>query len=483
MKLIANGWYDINTFLRGRLMQTIVTTLREFLWGPVMLLLLLGTGLYLSIKTNFLCFVNLPKALKSFFSKESLNEQGDGDVSPFASLCAELAATIGTGNIAGVASALLVGGPGAIVWMWLSAALGLTTKYAECMLAFKYRITNDKNEKLGGPMLTMELGLKEKYGDKGRRCGKVMAMSFAIFTMLATLGVGALTQGNSICIATDTFFDGPSSNVLVGIILAVLSFVIISYGIKGISRVSMVIVPIMAIIYFLGSLGIVISNYQNIPLVLKDIFTLAFSFKAISGGLTGSFVYSFSRALSNGLARGCFSNEAGMGSSAIGAAASVGDNPVQVGYNFETSVFWDTFVVCSATAFAILTSGALAYSSGLDKEIEGVDLVRYAFSSSYGSFGAAFVAFAIILFAFSTIVSWEFHGEKALEYLSDSKKAIKAYRFLYATIVFVGCISTASMAWEVTDIFNALMIIPNTLSLLLLSDVIRKEVLEYQKRK
>lgn len=349
----------------------IVSAIDDFVWGPVMLVLLVGTGIFLTIRTGFLPWRNLPYALKSTLSKEARTKsRGEGDVSPFSALTTALAATIGTGNIVGVATAMVSGGPGALVWMWISACFGLTSKFSECMLAIKYREVNEKGEMSGGPMYTMKKGIKNKT------FGSILGWLFAFFAVVASFGIGNMTQANSIASALNETFRFPVS--VIGIVITVLALLIIVGGIKTISKVSSVVVPVMAIFYVICGLVVIIGNIENVPSGVATIFFMAFSVKAISGGALGTVVASMMSAMRYGVARGIFSNEAGMGSAAITAAAATTDNPVRQGYINMTGTFWDTIVVCTITGLAIASSGVLGMTAEKavgTYEIDGTRLV------------------------------------------------------------------------------------------------------------
>lgn len=458
----------------------VINAIDDFVWGPVMLVILVGTGIYLSIRTKFLPWRNLGYAIKSTLSKEArTTSRGSGDVSPFACLCTALAATIGTGNIAGVASALAVGGPGALVWMWISAAFGITSKFTECALAVKYRTTNDHGEMLGGPMVTAEVGIPAVYGSKFKGFGKVVGIVFALFAVIASFGIGNLTQGNSIADAFHNICGAPMW--VVGIIVGLATLVIVVGGLKSISKVSSVIVPVMAIFYFVGALVVILCHVTAVPAAIAAMFRMAFSVKAVGGGVAGSVVASMAQAMNKGIARGCFSNEAGMGSAAITASAATTDNHVRQGYINSTGTFWDTFVVCTVTGLAVLTSGVMDQVV-VDGEVvlQGASLTIAAFRSTLGPVGAWLVAISLALFAFSTILGWEYHGEKALEYLTRSTKVTMAYRILFSVIAFVGCVSAFEIAWDISDILNALMILPNALIMWLLVGPLVKDMDEFQ---
>ena len=431
-------------------LNEIVTKIDNFVWGPVMLILLVGTGVFLTVRTRFLTWKNLGYALKSTLSKEARTKsRGEGDVSPFSALTTALAATIGTGNIVGVATAMVSGGPGALVWMWISAAFGLTSKFSECMLAIKYREVNAKGEMSGGPMYTMKKGLKNKT------FGSVLAWLFALFAVIASFGIGNMTQGNSIAGALHTTFGVPTG--ITGIVITVVSLLIIVGGIKSISKVSSVVVPAMAIFYVICGIIVIIGNISNLPAGIAMIFKMAFSVKAVGGGLCGSIVASMMSAMRFGVARGVFSNEAGMGSAAITAAAATTDNPVRQGYINMTGTFWDTIVVCTITGLAIAS-----------------------FETILGSAGGWLVTIGITLFAFSTILGWEYHGEKAFEYLLGTHKYNMIYRVVFSLVVYFGCTQTLSLVWNFSDIANALMAIPNLICMLLLSGEIAKDIKEFQ---
>lgn len=451
----------------------IVSKVDDFVWGPVMLVLLVGTGIFLTFRTRFLTWRNLGYALKSTLSKEARTKsRGEGDVSPFSALTTALAATIGTGNIVGVATAMVSGGPGALVWMWISAAFGLTSKFSECMLAIKYREVNEKGEMSGGPMYTMKKGLKNK------KLGAVLAWFFALFAVIASFGIGNMTQGNSISGAIKATFHVPTG--VTGIVITVLSLLIIVGGIKSISKVSSVVVPVMAIFYVICGVIVIIGNIANLPAGVAMIFKMAFSVKAVGGGLCGTIVASMMNAMRYGVARGVFSNEAGMGSAAITAAAATTDNPVRQGYINMTGTFWDTIVVCTITGLAIASSGVLGMTDADGALLTGSDITIAAFQTVLGSGGGWLVTIGITLFAFSTILGWEYHGEKAFEYLLGTHKYNMVYRVVFSLIAYFGCTQTLSLVWNFSDIANALMAIPNLVCMLLLSGEIAKDIRDFQ---
>lgn len=451
----------------------VISAIDDFVWGPVMLILLVGTGIFLTFRTHFLPWRNLGYAIKSTLSKEArTKKRGKGDVSPFSALTTALAATIGTGNIVGVATAMVSGGPGALVWMWISACFGLTSKFSECMLAIKYREVNEKGEMSGGPMYTMKKGLKNK------KLGAVLGWLFAFFAVIASFGIGNMTQGNSIATALNTTFSVPTW--VSGIVITVLALVIIVGGIKTISKVSSVVVPVMAIFYVVCGLIVIIGNIENLPAGLAMIFKMAFSVKAVGGGLCGSIVASMMNAMRYGVARGVFSNEAGMGSAAITAAAATTDSHVRQGYINMTGTFWDTIVVCTITGLAIASSGVLGMTNEAGELIKGSDLTIAAFKSVLGTPGAWLVTIGIALFAFSTILGWEYHGEKAWEYLFGTHKYNMIYRVVFSLVAYIGCTQTLDIVWNFSDIANALMAIPNLICMLLLSGEIAADMKAFQ---
>ncbi len=452
--------------------EAVISAVDDFVWGPVMLVLLVGTGIFLTFRLRFLTWRNLGYALSSVFGRDAHKKQGDGDVSPFSALMTALAATIGTGNIIGVATAMFSGGPGALVWMWISALFGLTTKFSECMLAIKFREVNSKGERSGGPMYTMKNGFSNK------QFGIVLGFLFALFTTLASFGIGNMTQGNSIADALSESFHVPVK--ITAIILTVLVFLIIVGGIRSISTVSSVVVPFMAAFYVIAGLLVCIINIRNIPHGLCLIFVMAFNPRAVSGGVLGTITVSMMNAMRYGVARGCFSNEAGLGSAAIPAAAAVSDDPVHQGYINMTGTFFDTIVVCTITGLSIASSGVLGTVGPDGAPIKGVALTMAAFASALGPLGRYLVSIGIVLFAFSTIIGWEYYGEKAFEYLVHDQRFCIIYRVVFSLVVYIGATQALDVVWNFSDIMNALMAIPNLISLLVLSGAIKEEVDRYQ---
>ena len=454
-------------------LTTILETIDDFVWGPVMLILLVGTGVFLTVRLNFLPWRNLGYALKSVLSKEArTKKRGEGDISPFSALMTALAATIGTGNIVGVATAMVLGGPGALVWMWISACFGLSSKFAECMLAIKYRVVNENGEMSGGPMYTM------KHAFKNKKVGNTLGFLFALFTVLASFGIGNLTQANSISTALKETFNIPLW--ITGVVITILALLIIVGGIKNISKVSQVVVPTMAVFYVIAGIIVILFNIKNLPSGVATIFKMAFSTKAAAGGVGGTIMVSMMQSLRWGVARGVFSNEAGLGSAAITAAAATTDHPVRQGYINMTGTFFDTIVVCTITGLAIASSGVLGAVDASGELVTGSALTIMAFSTALGKFGGILVSIGIALFAFSTIIGWEYHGEKAFEYLVKKPKYCIIYRIIFSLVSYIGATTTLKIVWSFSDIMNGLMAIPNLICLLALSGVLAKDVKEFQ---
>lgn len=454
-------------------LTNILGTIDDFVWGPVMLILLVGTGVFLTVRLNFLPWRNLGYALKSVLSKEArTKKRGEGDISPFSALMTALAATIGTGNIVGVATAMVLGGPGALVWMWISACFGLSSKFAECMLAIKYRVVNENGEMSGGPMYTM------KHAFKNKKVGNTLGFLFALFTVLASFGIGNLTQANSISAALEETFNIPLW--ITGVVITILALLIIVGGIKNISKVSQVVVPTMAIFYVIAGIIVILFNIKNLPSGVATIFKMAFSTKAAAGGVGGTIMVSMMQSLRWGVARGVFSNEAGLGSAAITAAAATTDHPVRQGYINMTGTFFDTIVVCTITGLAIASSGVLGAVDVSGELVTGSALTIMAFSTALGKFGGILVSIGIALFAFSTIIGWEYHGEKAFEYLVKNPKYCIIYRIIFSLVSYIGATTTLKIVWSFSDIMNGLMAIPNLICLLALSGVVAKDVKEFQ---
>ena len=449
-----------------------IARIDRLVWGPGMLALLMGTGVFLTLRTRFLPWRNLGWALKSVLGRDSRAKAGGaGDVSPFSALMTTLAATIGTGNIAGVATALAAGGPGALVWMELSALFGLSSKCAECLLAVKYRRRSDRGEMCGGPMYTMRYGLGQ------RRLGAVLAALFALFTVLASLGMGNMAQANSIAQALSSSFGVPAR--ITGAAVAVLAFLIIWGGIGRIAGICSAVVPAMAVFYLLAGTAVLLGHLPELPGALLEMLRLALSPAAAAGGAAGTVTASVLEAARWGVARGCFSNEAGMGSAAIPAASAATDSPARQGYVNMTGVFFDTTVICTVTGLCICASGVLGTADASGAPVNGAALTALAFETVLGPLGGLLVDLGIVLFAFSTILGWEFSGEKAFEYLLG-RRAVFLYRVLFALAAFLGATQRLEVVWDLSDIFNALMAIPNLISLLLLSGTAAKELAAFR---
>ena len=446
----------------------------RIIWGPWLIFLLLGTGCYLMLSLRFLPLKNLPAALRRVFLPESRKGTEGRGVSSFSSLTTELAATIGTGNIVGVATAMVLGGPGALFWMLLSGIIGLSTKLVESTLCVRYRVKNQKGEPAGGPMYVLQNAFPQKTA------GRILAMLFAAFAVLASFGMGNMTQGNSIATSVHATFG--VSVTVVGVVITVLALLIIIGGIKTISKVSSVVVPVMAIFYVAAGIIVILGNIHNLPAGISMIFKMAFSVKAVGGALCGNIVASMMNAARYGVARGCFSNEAGMGSAAITAAAATTDNPVRQAYINMTGTFWDTIVVCTITGLAIASSGVLGQIDPATGQLYvGSALTIAAFSTVLGKVGGYLVTIGITLFAFSTILGWEYHGEKAFEYLVGTHKLNMVYRIIFSLVAYVGATQTLELVWNFSDIANALMAIPNLICMILLSGEIAKDVKAFQK--
>lgn len=451
--------------------EEMIHRLDDMVWGPVTLFLLLGTGIYLTIRIGFLPWKNLSYALKMTLSKEARSVREEGEVSSFSALTTTLAATIGTGNIIGVATAMVMGGPGALIWMIISACFGMSTMFAECMLSVKYREVNEKGEVIGGPMYTMRNGLKNK------NLGKFLGWFFAFFAVLASFGIGNMTQSNSIASALYETFDIPVEDT--GIVVTIVAILIIVGGIKCISKVSSVVVPVMAIFYMFCALVVILGNIENIPSGIMSMFVSAFSLKAVSGGALGTITVSMMEAMHYGIARGVFSNEAGMGSSGITAAVASTDDPVKQGYISMTGTFWDTIVVCTVTGLAISASGVLEMAKS---NVVGTALTIQAFETVLGSAGGLFISIGITLFAFATILGWEYNGEKAFEYLVGTHKFNMMYRIIFSYMIFVGATQPLELVWNLSDIANALMTIPNLICVLLLRKEVVRDANAYERK-
>jgi len=441
------------------LFSTIVSKVNSFAWGPVMIIFLVGTGILLSVGTQFIQFRKLGQAFRLLFSKD---HGGTGDITPFQALMTSLSATIGTGNIAGVATAIALGGPGAVFWMWVTAAFGGATKFGEAVLAIRFRETNDKGEQSGGPMYYIKNGMKEKFGGNWTWLG----WAFAFFGVIASFGIGSMVQSNSVADALNAGFNIPP--LWTGIVLTVLTALVIVGGIKSIAKVTSKIVPVMALFFITGSLAVLICNASGIPAAFGMIFSNAFNSSAVSGGLVGT-VIRF------GVARGIFSNEAGLGSAPIAHAASANNNSYTQGLIASLGSFIDTLIICSMTALVILVSGLVTLGADgmmtVTDGLTGAALTTRAFGVSLPGIGKYLVSLGLIFFAFSTILGWYYYGSKCLEYIAGTK-SIPIYKIAFLASALVGTILKIGIVWDLSDTFNGLMAVPNLIALIALSSII-----------
>lgn len=433
-------------------LEQVLDVIAGYVWGAPLLVLLFGTHIYLTFRTGFIQ-IHLGAAIKLSLSR---SKEGIGDISHFGALMTALAATIGTGNIVGVATAVAAGGPGAVLWMWLTGVFGISTKYSEAILAIKYRVQKADGSMAGGPMYALEKGLNMKW----------LGILFAIFTAVAAFGIGNMVQANSISsMLSETYNISPWIS---GGIMTVLTALVILGGIKSISRVCEFLVPIMAIFYSIGCLALLFIHYETLPSTFITIVTSAFSGQAAVGGFLGAGV---KEAMRYGIARGLFSNESGLGSAPIVAAAAQTTNPVRQALVSSTGTFWDTVVVCAMTGLVVVNSGQ--WMNGLS----GASLTKAAFTD-LSFIGPSILAFGLLTFVFSTILGWSYYGEKAVEYLIGSK-AITPYRWLWVIFVMVGSVISLKAVWTFADIANGLMALPNLIALLLLSKIIVSETKEH----
>lgn len=454
-----------------------------FVWGLPMLVLLVGTGILMTILTKVFQLSHfgywMKHTLGSIFTDRHITkhtEAHDKSISQFQSLCTALAATIGTGNIVGVASALIAGGPGAIFWMWIVAFFGMMTNYSENVLGIYYRRKNDKGEWSGGAMYYLRDGLGSKKGMK--QVGAVLAVLFSLFCLLASFGIGNMSQINSIAGNMKAAFGIP--NIITGLVLMVLAALVILGGIKRIASVTEKLVPFMAIIYIIGALIVCILNIDQFGAVFGAVFKGAFAMKAVGGGIVGSGV---KMAVTWGMKRGVFSNEAGLGSSVMVHSSSNVKEPVRQGMWGIFEVFADTIIVCSLTAFTVLSSGLVDLETGaVISSAEGSALVGEAFGTVFGSVGPAFIALAILLFAFSTVLGWSHYGTKAFEYLFGSQATV-IYRVIFIVFILGGATMSLDLAWDLSDTFNGLMAIPNLIGVISLSPIVMKITKNYVDRK
>lgn len=457
--------------------NTILGAIDDFVWGIPLIVLILAVGIFLTIRLKGLQFTKLGMGFKYMFHNESSGE--DGEVSSFGALCTSLSATIGTGNIVGVATALVAGGPGALFWMWIAALVGIATKYSECLLAVKYRTVAEDDHIVGGPFYYIEKGMGIKW--------RWLAKIFAFFGVgVGLFGIGTFTQINGITSAVNNFFD-PSNAwtvvlfgrtyswtvVIAGLLLTVCVALVIIGGLKRISQVAQVIVPFMAVTYILAALIIIVTNITAVPAALLEIIESAFGLRAVAGGAMGAVIV----AMQKGIARGIFSNEAGLGSAPIAAAAAHVQEPAKQGLVSMLGTFIDTIVICTMTGLSIVLTGT--WNIGL----EGVAVTTRAFQIGlpFPDQVASFILMVcLVFFAFTTILGWDYYSEKCLEYLSNgNQKLVKGYRWVYILAIFIGPFMTVSAVWTIADIFNGLMAIPNLIALVVLNGVVVAETKTY----
>jgi len=433
-------------------LENVLTQISDLLWGYPLIILLFGTHILLTIRLRFIQrFIG--KAIKISLRRE---KEGKGDISQFGALTTALAATIGTGNIVGVSTAVAAGGPGAVLWMWLTGVFGIATKYSEALLSVKYRVKMPDGSMAGGPMYVLERGLNKKW----------LAVLFAAFTSVTAFGIGNMVQANSISVMVQETFQIPMW--ITGLVLTVLTAVVIIGGIKSIANVCERLVPFMAITYVVGCLIILGMNIEGIPGTISIIFNSAFTGQAAIGGFLGA---GMKEAIRFGIARGLFSNESGLGSAPIVAAAAQTKNPIRQALVSSTGTFWDTVVVCAMTGLVIVNSGEWM------KGLSGAGLTKQAFGD-FHIIGPVVLTLGLLTFVFSTILGWSYYGEKAAEYLFGNK-VVKPYRYLWVLFVMIGSVLSLNAVWTFADITNALMALPNLVSLIFLSGVIVKETKKY----
>ena len=452
--------------------ESVNAAINNFIWGVPAMICIIGVGLYLSIRTNFLQIRKFPYAIKVTIGRMlRKREASDGSLTPFQAVCTALAATVGTGNIAGVAGAIAIGGPGAVFWMWVSAILGMCTKFSEVTLAVHFRETNANGDLVGGPMYYIKNGLKKHW--------HWLAYLFSAFGVLTVFGTGNATQVNTITTAIDSALinynviaaDNTSTvNLVMGIILAILVAMILLGGIKRIGQVTEKLVPFMALFYIILAVGVVIINWKNVPGVFSAIIRGAFNPASVTGGVVGSFFMSMKK----GVSRGIFSNEAGLGTGSIAHACADTRKPVKQGFFGIFEVFTYTIVICTLTALVILCSGVpVGYGTAA-----GAELTISGFTSTYGNWVSIFTAVAMCCFAFSTIIGWGLYGARCAEFLFK-EKAIRPFMVLYSLVAIIGATVDLGLLWSIAETFNGLMAIPNLIAVFLLSGVVVKLVKEY----
>ncbi|MBD1564361.1 sodium:alanine symporter family protein [Vibrio aestuarianus] len=436
-------------------LQSILETVDSFIWGPPLLILLVGTGVYFTFRLGLIQFRHLPTALKMVFSKDKSSDK-QGDVSSFAALCTALSATIGTGNIVGVATAIKLGGPGALFWMWLAALFGMATKYAECLLAVKYRKVDDKGQMVGGPMYYLQYGVGSK----------TLAVLFALFAIgVACFGIGTFPQVNAILDATEISF-GVSREISAVVLTLLVAFVTVG-GIKSIANVAGKIVPAMALFYIVACLSVIVSNSDKLLDAISLVITSAFTSTAATGGFLGA---SIMLAIQSGIARGVFSNESGLGSAPMAAAAAKTDSCVKQGLISMTGTFFDTIIICTMTGLALILTGAW------QSDFSGAAMTTYAFAVGLNAqtLGPMLVSIGLMFFAFTTILGWNYYGERCVVFLFGTK-AVLPYKVIFIGLVASGAFLHLDMIWIIADIVNGLMAIPNLIGLIALRHVVMEE--------
>mgnify|MGYP004636957653 FL=1 len=455
-------------------METITTVnaaVNNFVWGVPAMICIVGVGLWLSVQTKFIQFRRFGTSMRETFGKMfHRTDATQGAVTPFQAVCTALAATVGTGNIAGVAGAIAIGGPGAVFWMWCSALLGMCTKFVEVTLAVRFREKNREGDWVGGPMYYIKNGLPKKW--------HFLAVLYAILGMLTVFGTGNATQVNAIITAVDTAIlnfhqmgarQMASLNLVIGILIALTVALVLVGGLKRIGNVAEKLVPFMALVYVLMALGVLVLNLNRVPEVLASIVKGAFSPSAVTGGAVGSMFL----CMKKGVSRGIFSNEAGLGTGSIAHAASDVDDPIRQGYFGIFEVFADTIIICSMTAFVILVSGEhINYGAAA-----GAELTIGGFTAVYGSLASLLAAVAMCCFAFSTIIGWGLYGTRCLEFLVGSK-ANRGFMIVYSFVAIIGATVDLGLLWDLSETFNGMMVIPNLIALFLLSGTIAKMVRE-----
>ncbi|MGR5247597.1 alanine/glycine:cation symporter family protein [Vibrio aestuarianus] len=436
-------------------LQSILEAVDSFIWGPPLLILLVGTGVYFTFRLGLIQFRHLPTALKMVFSKDKSSDK-QGDVSSFAALCTALSATIGTGNIVGVATAIKLGGPGALFWMWLAALFGMATKYAECLLAVKYRKVDDKGQMVGGPMYYLQYGVGSK----------TLAVLFALFAIgVACFGIGTFPQVNAILDATEISF-GVSREISAIVLTLLVAFVTVG-GIKSIANVAGKIVPAMALFYIVACLSVIVSNSDKLLDAIGLVITSAFTSTAATGGFLGA---SIMLAIQSGIARGVFSNESGLGSAPMAAAAAKTDSCVKQGLISMTGTFFDTIIICTMTGLALILTGAW------QSDFSGAAMTTYAFAVGLNAqtLGPMLVSIGLMFFAFTTILGWNYYGERCVVFLFGTK-AVLPYKVIFIGLVASGAFLHLDMIWIIADIVNGLMAIPNLIGLIALRHVVMEE--------